>query len=333
VQERLHSVSHRKTLDKCQVAYAVMLAAGLASTVFESSAAHAQTRASAPSAADGSADTSAPAGADETAAPGTNTEPSTVPSPSTEQAPALSSSDDATADAAAGEPSERALSRAAEPASSETASEWPLRRTADAPATRARTPQNAPRRFPAGATEEDPRRDVAARRDHRDGLRHVGALLDAGLPDGLMAGVSYRPLEWLRLHAGAGTNGISPGVRAGALVVPFGVGPSVALEAGHYFEGDANAVLATFGGSEYRDNSVAKRVGYDFVNAHLGLEVGVERFTFFLHGGASYVRAELHDVNDVLGASDGDTAVAFHGNPRIVAWLPSVKLGFILYLV
>jgi hypothetical protein len=230
-----------------------MLAAALASSLFESTAAHAQAGAPAPSAADGSTDAPAVPGADGTGAPGT--------------------------------------------------------------------------------TLGDPRRDISTRSNLQDEFRTFGALLDVGLPDGLMAGVSFRPLQWLRLHASAGTNAVSPGARAGVLVVPLGVGPSATLEAGHYFEGDANAVAGAFGGPEYRDNSMAEQVGYDFVNAHVGLEVGAERFTFFLHGGASYVRAELHHVNDVLGQSEGDTAITLHGNPRITAWLPSFKLGFVLHLV
>ncbi|MBN1612192.1 MAG: hypothetical protein JW940_36510 [Polyangiaceae bacterium] len=313
---------HRSTLSQWRLDHALLLAAALGSSLFESSAAHAQAPAPVPSAVDASTDGPTVPSTDETAAPGTNTEPSTVPNPSTEGAPVLSSSGAATADAVPAEPSERTPQLAADARPVEVA------RPVVKPPSAA-----APTRFPSSATESDPRRDTSARRDRRNELRTLGAQLDLGLPDGLMAGVCYRPLEWLRLHAGAGTNAVSPGVRAGALVVPLGVGPSLALEAGHYFEGDANAVAGAFSGPQYQDNSMAEEVGYDFFNAHLGLEVGAERLTFFLHGGASYVRAELHHVNDVLGESEGDTTITLHGNPRITAWLPSFKLGFVLHIV
>jgi hypothetical protein len=181
-------------------------------------------------------------------------------------------------------------------------------------------------------------RDAAPRAtETKSALPKLGAMLDVGLPDGIMGGLSFRPQPWLRLQAGAGSNAISPGIRGGVVLVPFGAGPSLTLEAGHYFEGDANGLFASFAGSEYRNNAIAKRVGYQFANFHAGFEVGQERFTFFLHGGISYLHTQLHSVDEVLGATEaGRNAAATYGiggDSSIDAWIPSLKLGFIVHLV
>jgi hypothetical protein len=184
----------------------------------------------------------------------------------------------------------------------------------------------------------NPVRDVAPRAvEPRSSLPKLGVMLDVGLPDGIMGGLSYRLQPWLRLQAGAGSNAVSPGIRGGVALLPFGTGPSLTLEAGHYFEGDANGLIASLAGSDYQNNAIAERVGYQFANFHLGFDVGEERFTFFLHGGISYLHTELHHVDEVLGATEaGQNAAAAYGiggDSSIDAWIPSLKLGFIVHLV
>lgn len=168
--------------------------------------------------------------------------------------------------------------------------------------------------------------------------KYLGAMLDVGFPDGVIVGASYRPLNWLRLQAGAGTNAVSPGLRAGVVLIPFGVGPSLTLEGGSYFDGDANWLASQVAGSTYKDNQMAQRVGYQFANAHLGVEVGRKTVTFFLHGGMSYIHASLHNANSVFGgttadATGGVTTYSINGDPSISAFMPSFKLGFLIYLV
>src|SRR3954471_19015778 len=91
----------------------------------------------------------------------------------------------------------------------------------------------------------------------------VGVMMDAGLPDGANAALVFRPLSWLRAHGGGGYNMISKGVRAGATLLPFGSGPSVTLEGGHYFDGDANGLAQRFAGSAF-SSALLDRVGYDY---------------------------------------------------------------------
>jgi hypothetical protein len=169
-------------------------------------------------------------------------------------------------------------------------------------------------------------------------MRSLGAMLDVGFPDGVMAGATYRPWSWVRLQAGGGSNGVSAGVRGGVVVIPLGAGPSLTLEGGHYFEGDANGIASQIIGPSYENNRTAQHVGYQFANGHVGIEFGKEVCTFFLHGGMSYVRAEIHNVNDVLGGQSNNangvsTSVSVNGDPVIRAWFPSFKLGFIIHIV
>lgn len=167
-------------------------------------------------------------------------------------------------------------------------------------------------------------------------LPQIGLMVDAGVPDGAQAALAYRPAAWARLYAGGGYNLISKSVAGGLSLIPFGAGPSLTVEGGHYFDGDANGLARRFAGSAFSDQAVLERVGYDYGNAHLGLELGKRRFTFFIHGGLSYVRATVHNLDAQINgkadvASSGAT-VSFNQDPVVKVIGPSLKLGFVLYL-
>lgn len=162
-------------------------------------------------------------------------------------------------------------------------------------------------------------------------------MLDVGIPDGAVLGVAYRPSFWSRLQLGGGTNAISPGVRAGAVLVPLGMGPSLTVEGGWYAEGDANSLIQRFAGSGYSSNRTAERVGYQFANLHAGMDFGSVSGTFFIHGGMSYLHTRLHDTDATLGgrtvSAAGDvTTFSFSREVTVNAWFPSFKLGFLVYL-
>jgi hypothetical protein len=168
-------------------------------------------------------------------------------------------------------------------------------------------------------------------------LPRIGVMVDAGVPDGANAALVFRPMSWLRTHLGGGYNLISPSVRGGVTVLPFGSGPSLTVEAGHYFDGNANGVARKIAGASFKDSAVLERVGYDYANVHLGLDVGSRRATFYLHLGMSYLRARVHNLDSVVQtqasgyASDG-TEVAVKQDPVLRAFGPSLKLGLIVYI-
>lgn len=168
----------------------------------------------------------------------------------------------------------------------------------------------------------------------RPSLPVVGLMADAGLPDGLMAALTVRPIPYLRLHAGAGSNTTSPGFRLGATVLPIEMGPSLNLEVGHYLDGDANGVVRKFVGGLGKFASYVNRINYTFANAHAGLDMGKQDFTFFVHGGFTFLRARLRDVQpppDTV-SSTGRTSISFREDPIIRMFTPSAKVGLIVYL-
>src|SRR5450432_1992146 len=77
----------------------------------------------------------------------------------------------------------------------------------------------------------------------------LGIMADAGIPDGFQGSLVLRPAFWLRASLGGGYNMISKGVRGGLSLLPFGRGPSLTVEAGHFFDGDANATARKFAGA------------------------------------------------------------------------------------
>jgi hypothetical protein len=170
-------------------------------------------------------------------------------------------------------------------------------------------------------------------------LPALGLMLDAGIPDGASISGVYRPFSWLRTELGGSYNMISKGVRGGVSLIPFGMGPSATLEAGHYFDGDANGIARNFAGASFQDKGVLQRIGYDYANAHLGLDFGMRRVVLFVHGGMSYIRANIHNANSAIpssvsgdASSSGSTTVSFNQDPKVRILAPSVKLGLIFYI-
>lgn len=162
----------------------------------------------------------------------------------------------------------------------------------------------------------------------------LGLMVGAGVPDGATGSVVFRPFSWVRAESGLSYNMISKGVRAGVSLLPFGSGPSGTLEAGHYFNGNANGIARSIAGAGFHDSAILQSVGYDYVNAHVGLDFGTRRVVFFLHGGMSYVRATVHNVNEQIASSTGssNTTVSFAQDPTVRVVTPSAKLGLIFYI-
>ncbi len=160
--------------------------------------------------------------------------------------------------------------------------------------------------------------------------RQLGLMFDLGTLDGGMMSLVYRPLPWVRLHGGAGTNGAGPGVRAGAVLSPFqNSGWSLSLDGGHFFPGNVNGVFAAFAGSDYDDSHLLENFDYDFVNLQVGWEVERGDLLFFARGGVGLLWTQLpsEDLGRIRNLSsfvDADGSVE--------ALLPSLKVGIIGFL-
>jgi hypothetical protein len=161
-----------------------------------------------------------------------------------------------------------------------------------------------------------------------------GVMADVGLPDGLIGSLTARPWSWVRLSAGGGTNFISSGWRAGITVLPFSAGPSASFEYGRYQDGDANAMARRFG---FGGSPVLERVGYQYMNAHLGLDFGLRRCVFFIHGGVTMLSGQIHNLDAAISApnpnsNNSTTEVVVRQDPSAKAVGPSLKLGLIVYI-
>ena len=173
---------------------------------------------------------------------------------------------------------------------------------------------------------------VAARAHAAPG--NLGVMVDAGVPDGLTGSVVYRPLRLVNVHAGLGTNLIGVGLRAGATlyVLPTAVAPTLNVEAGHYFAGDANATANRLGLTDDSDSPLLREFGYDYANLHVGVDVGRDRMSFYFHAGFSFLRGTLHNLDEVVAEdANEDLTVRIGEDATISIVTPSARIGFLFF--
>jgi hypothetical protein len=149
----------------------------------------------------------------------------------------------------------------------------------------------------------------------------LGIQIDLGAPDLLGLALVGRPMWWMRLQLGGSTDLFSGGINGGVTVVPLKsiVSPSLTVEGGHVFSAETHGIPRSIG-----IPVDGYKVGYDYFDAHLGMEVGAQkRVCFFIHAGISYL--------DIAIAQDKGTNMQF-SNAALKVWGPSAKLGLLVYL-
>jgi hypothetical protein len=181
--------------------------------------------------------------------------------------------------------------------------------------------------------EEQGSVEAALQARHAERWPVLGVMADVGLPDGAIGSLVVRPWQWFRVYAGAGSNSVSKGWRGGLSLLPFGAGPSLSLEYGHYSDGDANGLVRRLMSGDFSGSPLLEKVGYDYANLHAGLDFGGKYVTFFIHGGVSMVWAQLHNLNQTIGSSGSNTVIQVNQDPKIKATGSSLKLGLIVYLM
>jgi hypothetical protein len=163
-------------------------------------------------------------------------------------------------------------------------------------------------------------------------VRHFGLQLDGGFPGGAGLAAVFRPYRAFRFNGGVNYDLAGFGVRGGASYIPFewGLTPTLNVEGGHYFQGDA---------SKYANSATAKvllrEVQHDFVTTSLGLEFGSQqRFVFFLRGGISWIWSEARNVREAVAAGNpgSSSQLVSAGNVSLFARAPSLSLGFLLFV-
>jgi hypothetical protein len=180
------------------------------------------------------------------------------------------------------------------------------------------------------AVDADPRLRQPPRRQTRLGLQ-----LDAGFPDGAGLSLLYRPWFWLRLGAGGSYNLASSGVRGSVTLAPspYLFTPTLTLEAGRMFRGDARGRFRQFGGGELDPAAdvLLSAVSYDYHTVALGFELGWQRrVVYFVHFGITYLSAELNDFARAIQAQNPDLRVEAQ-DPTVSFSAPHVKTGFNFY--
>jgi len=186
---------------------------------------------------------------------------------------------------------------------------------------------------PLAASAEEPQTVEAALDARRaESWPRIGLMVDAGVPDGAIGSLVVRPWQWIRAYAGGGSNSVSRGWRGGLSLVPFGAGPSVSVEYGHYNDGDANGLVRRLVSGDFAGSPLLERIGYDYVNAHAGLDFGGKNVIFFVHGGISKVWANVHNLNQAIKSS-GSTTVEVSSDPKVTVVGSSLKVGLIVFFI
>lgn len=167
-------------------------------------------------------------------------------------------------------------------------------------------------------------------------LPRIGVMADVGLPDGGTAALVVRPLALVRLSAGVSHNLIGPGLRGAVTLVPLPtwITPTLSVSYGHYFERDATSTARSVSGDPMLSSPALEKVGYDYADAHLGLELGRRRVTFYLHGGLTRMTGHVRNLDQTTGAADGsgDVSVSFTRDPAVTLTTLSARLGLVVYI-
>jgi len=164
------------------------------------------------------------------------------------------------------------------------------------------------------------------------GGRQFGLLVDGGVPGGAGVAGMFRPWQFLRLEGGVNWNYLSFGLRGGVTVIPFewGVTPTLHLEGGHFFPGDASRFASGAGAK-----LLLGHVPEDYLSASLGLEFGSQqRFVFFLRMGLSWIRTEASNIAQAIAAENpgSTTTVKSAGNVPMLVQAPTVSVGALFFL-
>ncbi len=184
---------------------------------------------------------------------------------------------------------------------------------------------------PALALGEDPAPAAA------DALPRFGVAASAGVPDGVVASALFRPMDMLRLSAGGTWNYFGFGLQAGVGVKPlqWPIAPTLDLEIGHYFDADMRWVADQNAGFPTELRPLLEKVGYNYVNLHVGIELGSSRsLVLFARAGISYLWTTIHGVQEATGtdSGSGQPVIVRFEDPNLRATIPSLKLGFIYFL-
>ncbi|MGN6104669.1 MAG: hypothetical protein ACTHU0_06175 [Kofleriaceae bacterium] len=164
----------------------------------------------------------------------------------------------------------------------------------------------------------------------------IAAMADVGLPDGATASLVYRPVRPIQLHGGVGHNAVGYGVRGGITLVPFAswCSPTLSVDVGRYFDGDAHPLARRLSGDPELSSPILDEVGYDYANAHVGLQFGQRRASFYLRAGVSRVVTHLRNLDQVSDAmSPSSTSIHLSSDPTVEVTSVSARIGLVVFFL
>jgi hypothetical protein len=168
-----------------------------------------------------------------------------------------------------------------------------------------------------------------------DALPRFGVAASVGVPDGVVASALFRPIDMLRLSAGGTWNYFGFGLQAGVGLKPlqWPIAPTIDLEAGHYFDADMSWLADRNAGVPTELRPLLKKVGYNYANLQVGIEVGSSRsLVLFARAGISYLWTTIRGVSEVTDTGTGQPVTVRIQDPLLRGTIPSLKLGLIFFL-
>jgi hypothetical protein len=163
----------------------------------------------------------------------------------------------------------------------------------------------------------------------------LGIALDGGVPDGLAAGLAWRPVRFVRLEGGVTYNVLGFGLRAGVTAVPLdlALAPTLRAEYGHVFSADAGSLASRFATLSSLERSLLDGLAYDTLTLQLGVESSPARgrVVLFLRAGLTWFWAAVPDFAAKVQASNPGTRIEAQ-DPRLSGTAPSVGLGAVIFL-
>lgn len=163
--------------------------------------------------------------------------------------------------------------------------------------------------------------------------KKFGLQLDAGAPDGAGLMALFRPFWWLRASGGLAYNVMGAGIRGGVTLMPvqWRVTPTLSFDLGRYFGGDLTKFVTP---STDAERALLSDTAYTFWSAQVGVEFGSQDgFIFYLRGGISHLSAGLSSQNLTLLLNSTGSGRYRAGDGDFTSLLPSLSLGFLLYVL
>jgi hypothetical protein len=124
------------------------------------------------------------------------------------------------------------------------------------------------------------------------------------------------------------------------------VSPSLNVEAGRYFRGDANKALVRLGLAEESNDPLLREVGYDYANLHVGIDIGRQRMSFYIHAGLSQIRGTITNLDEAIRNDAAESEeegspqepmemneldVEIRRPPTITIVTPSARIGLVVF--